>query len=167
MKALLLLVLLTPSVGFLSRVQRPTRRPTISLARAPAAKPDDPVDFVSPDAADDGDELELDAADDGDELELDKLSRKELDVLMDDIGGPPMAAGLSVDEARAAIWEYLGEAEDEDLERMCHTQLSALMVNLGGPLIDASIPIEQARDMAWAYVESLDDGVFEYEPDDQ
>ena len=50
---------------------------------------------------------------------------------------------------------------------MCHTQLSALMVNLGGPLIDASIPIEQARDMAWAYVESLDDGVFEYEPDDQ
>ena len=156
MKALLLLVLLTPSVGFLSRVQRPTRRPTISLARAPSAKPDDPVDFVSPDAADDGDELELD-----------KLSRKELDVLMDDIGGPPMAAGLSVDEARAAIWEYLGEAEEEDLERMCHTQLSALMVNLGGPLIDASIPIEQARDMAWAYVESLDDGVFEYEPDDQ
>ena len=151
MKALLLLVLLTPSVGFLSRVQRPTRRPTISLARAPSAKPDDPVDFVSPDAADDGDEL----------------SRKELDVLMDDIGGPPMAAGLSVDEARAAIWEYLGEAEEEDLERMCHTQLSALMVNLGGPLIDASIPIEQARDMAWAYVESLDDGVFEYEPDDQ
>ena len=156
MKALLLLVLLTPSVGFLSRVQRPTRRPTISLARAPSAKPDDPVDFVSPDAADDGDELELD-----------KLSREELDVLMDDIGGPPMAAGLSVDEARAAIWEYLGEAEEEDLERMCHTQLSALMVNLGGPLIDASIPIEQARDMAWAYVESLDDGVFEYEPDDQ
>ena len=156
MKALLLLVLLTPSVGFLSRVQRPTRRPTISLARAPSAKPDDPVDFVSPDAADDGDELELD-----------KLSRKELDVLMDDIGGPPMAAGLSVDEARAAIWEYLGEAEEEDLERMCHTQLSALMVNLGGPLIDASIPIERARDMAWAYVESLDDGVFEYEPNDQ
>ena len=154
MKALLLIVLLTPAVGFLSRVQRPT----ILSLRASSAKPDDRGDFASPGGAED---------DDGDELDLDSLSRAELDVLMDDVGGPPMAASLSDDEARAAIWEYLGEAEEEDLERMCHTQLSALMANVGGPLIEASTPIAQARDMAWAYVESLEEGVFEYQPDGQ
>ena len=101
----------------------------------------------------------------GDELDLESMSRADLERLMADIGGPPLDTRAGLDEARDAIWCFLGDAQEEDLDAMCLTQLSALMVTLGGPAIADDTPVAEARDATWNFVESLDDGVFEYAPE--
>jgi hypothetical protein len=78
---------------------------------------------------------------DGDELDLEGMPREELIDLMSTLGGPPINAGASADEARLAIWNFLGDSqEEEDIDDMSLTQVSpqptlsievSLVVSLG------------------------------------
>ena len=61
----------------------------------------------------------------GDELDLEHMPREELVALMATLGGPPIDPGASADEARVAIWSFLGESQvEEDIDDMSLTQVT-------------------------------------------
>ena len=97
-----------------------------------------------------------DAGDDeGDAVDLETLTREELVDLMDELGGPPIDAALSLEDARAAVVGFLQTGETVDIEDLSVDGLRELMVELGGPVIAEDAPLAAARDTAWEFVQTL------------
>ena len=89
---------------------------------------------------------DVEAQAEGKSFEIDAIdSFDELRQLMLDIEGPELKEGLSLQEARDAIWGHVEESAETNIDNMCMGQLSGLMEELEGGTIPDHLNLSDAR----------------------